>query len=61
MLNKIQDVGVLKQEEKEHTNIEKATHKRCLDAMTNGLQGKLKEKPNKENKFDVVEKGRFGW
>eukprot|EP00972_Heterocapsa_arctica_P090009 13279044-Heterocapsa_arctica.AAC.1 len=61
MQNKIQDVSVFKHEEKEHTNIEKGMHNKCLDAMTNGLQGKLKEKPNKENKFYVVENSRFGW
>ncbi len=58
---KVQDYGVFKQEEKEHTNIEKAMHRRCQDAMTDGLQGKIKEKPSKENKFDIAEKGRFGW
>eukprot|EP00972_Heterocapsa_arctica_P021191 3119514-Heterocapsa_arctica.AAC.1 len=58
---KVQDVRAFKQEEQEHTNIEKAMHKRCLDAMTCGLQGRLRNRPAKENRFDIEEKGRFGW
>eukprot|EP00972_Heterocapsa_arctica_P076620 11303537-Heterocapsa_arctica.AAC.1 len=58
---KIEDEAVLRQKELEHTSTEKAMHRRCLDAMSDGLQGKLKEKPSEENKFNIVEKGRFGW
>eukprot|EP00972_Heterocapsa_arctica_P031854 4693358-Heterocapsa_arctica.AAC.1 len=45
----------------EPTNFEKNMHKRCLDAMTNGIQGHLQERPAMENKFNVVENSRFGW
>eukprot|EP00972_Heterocapsa_arctica_P087826 12951054-Heterocapsa_arctica.AAC.1 len=36
-------------------------HRRCLDAMSDGLQGKLREKPSQKNKFNITDKGRFGW
>eukprot|EP00972_Heterocapsa_arctica_P038582 5686418-Heterocapsa_arctica.AAC.1 len=29
--------------------------------MTDGLQGKLKERPNEETKFNIADKGRYGW
>ncbi len=60
-LYKIPNVDILKVEEKEHTRIEKVMHRKCLDALSGGRQGKLTEKPTAENKFDIGGKGRFGW
>eukprot|EP00972_Heterocapsa_arctica_P056984 8408386-Heterocapsa_arctica.AAC.1 len=50
---KITKVDMLKKEEQEHTRIEKTMHRRCLDALSDGRQGRLKEKPTAENKFDI--------